>query len=75
MSIRNNWKPATYRIVRHFFAGRVQRRGLPSGLSLEQAQAHCQDLNTSSTTAWKTSAIQRTKRYGAWFDGYEQEAA
>lgn len=63
----------TYRIVRHFFDKPTSRRGLPSGLTLEQAQAHCQDLNTSSSTAWTTSAIQRTKRYGAWFDGYEQE--
>ncbi len=63
----------TYRIIRMFARKASSRRGLPTGLTLEQAQAHCRDLNTSSSTAWKTSAIQRTKRYGPWFDGYEKE--
>lgn len=66
-----------YRIVRFFQRelsnGRhSSRRGLPSGLTLEQAQAHCKDVNTSSSTAWKTSAKRRTARYGPWFDGYEE---
>ena len=73
MSVRSWGTQPRYRIVRHYFKYGVSRRGLPRGLTLAQAQAHCQDLNTSSTTAWKTSAIRRTKRYGDWFDGYEQE--
>lgn len=67
-------KAPTYRIVRTFESKPASRKGLPSGLTLEQAQEHCRDLNTSSSTAWKTSAVERTKRYGRWFDGYEQEA-
>lgn len=64
----------TYRIVRFFKSGRrPQRRGLPRGLTLEEAQAHCSDLNTSSSTAWKSSALRRTRLYGAWFDGYEED--
>lgn len=65
----------TYRIVRFFRDNnkQPQRRGLPRRLTLEEAQAHCRDLNTSSSTAWKTAAVNRTKRYGAWFDGYEEE--
>lgn len=67
-----------YRIVRFYQRelsnGRHSRRvrGL-SGLTLEQAQAHCRDLNTSSSTAWKTTPKQHTKRYGPWFDGYEED--
>lgn len=62
-----------YRIVRMFQGDKpIQRRGLPSGLTLEAAQAHCTDINTSSSTCWTTSALKRTKRYGPWFDGYEQ---
>lgn len=74
MSVRTRGTTERYRIVRFYFQdSRSVRRGLPNGLTLEQAQAHCRDLNTSSTTAWKTSAIARTKRYGPWFDGYERE--
>lgn len=65
-----------YRIVRFYRSERpAQRRGLPKNLTLAQAQEHCRDLNTSSATAWKTSAVKRTKRYGDWFDGYEEQRA
>lgn len=65
--------PPRYRIVRMFKSGRpAQRRGLPRNLTLEEAQEHCRDLNTSSRTCWKTAAVERTKRYGDWFDGYEE---
>lgn len=73
MSTRTWGTQPKYCIVRMFAHRPAQRRGLPSGLTLEQAQAHCQDINTSSKTAWTTSAIKRTARYGPWFDGYEQE--
>ena len=76
MSVRSWGTEERYRIVR-FYRDRQppyhqQRRGMPSGLTLEQAQEHCKDLNTSSSTAWKTSALARTRRYGPWFDGYER---
>lgn len=79
MSVRSWAKTSdTYRIVRVFFnggsaGGGSRRRVIIRGLSEAQAQEHCADLNTSSSTAWKTSAIKRTKRYGAWFDSYERE--
>jgi len=48
----------TYKIIRFFF-----RKGAPSvvmkrGLTLEEAQAHCNDPKTSGD---------------GWFDGYEKE--
>jgi len=43
-----------------------------SNVTLAEAQTWCADLNSSSTTAWMTSAIRRTKRYGPWFDSYSE---
>lgn len=64
--------PPRYRIVRFFKSGRpAQRRGLPKNLTEQEAQAHCHDPNTSSSTCWKTAPVQRTRRHGDWFDGYE----
>ena len=59
-----------YRIVRMYFKG--GRRVIKSGLTLEQAQAHCQDPETSSSTCTKARNVQRTKARGPWFDGYEE---
>lgn len=51
----------TYRIVRfHFNAPREDRP--ETGLSLEEAQAHCSDPSTSGMD-----------ENGPWFDGYERE--
>jgi hypothetical protein len=62
-----------YRIVRMFFKG--GKRAVPglSGLTLEQAQAHCADPETSSRTCTKAAGKRRTERRGPWFDGYERE--
>jgi hypothetical protein len=61
----------TYRIVRFFRT--AQRRTVRRGLTLAEAQQHCQDRETSSTTATGLKARQRTERHGEWFDGYEAE--
>lgn len=69
----------TYRIVRFFFQGdkgrmTARRRiTIKRGLTLEQAQAHCGDRETSSTTCTTAIGRRRTKTYGPWFDGYERE--
>lgn len=60
----------SYRIVRHYF--RNGKRVIRRGLTLEEAQAHCQDPETSSSTATGKVARARTKRVGPWFDGYEE---
>jgi len=57
-----------YNIVRHYLGGR--NRIVRRGLTLEEAQAHCKDPETSSSTATKPEGKLRTLRYGAWFDGY-----
>ena len=59
--------PKTYRIVRFFFTGRGNGNTIrATGLTLEEAQAHCQDPETSSETATDGPA-------GQWFDGYNEE--
>lgn len=60
-----------YRIVRFYFSAAIRRRILAEGLTLAEAQAHCQDPETSSSTARGPVATARTRRLGPWFDGYE----
>lgn len=66
---------ATYRIIRMYQNRDTApaRRIIKSGLTLEQAQAHCGDPETSSRTCKKAANIRRTKIYGPWFDGYEEQ--
>lgn len=62
----------TYKIVR-MYEGDTPTRTIKRGLTLEQAQAHCNDPETSSSTATNSHAKARTRRLGRWFDGYTEE--
>ena len=66
---------ATYKILRFYKRDDLPTEVITRGLTLEQAQAHCQDPETSSSTATNELAVARTKRVGEWFDGYEMERA
>lgn len=59
-----------YKIVRMFFRG--GNRTIATGLTLEEAQAHCKSLESSSKTATSYEARKRTEDRGEWFDGYEE---
>jgi hypothetical protein len=61
-----------YKIVRMYF-GDIPNRTLKRGLTLEEAQAHCRDPETSSSTCTKSKNRARTKRLGPWFDGYDED--
>lgn len=64
----------TYRIVRFYKdSPDMNRTIVTTGLSLKQAQAHCNDPETSSSTCTNDEGLDRTKRFGPWFDGYEEE--
>lgn len=64
----------TYRIIRHYAPGsKKDKCTIKTGLTLEQAQAHCKDPETSSSTATGEKARGHTKLYGDWFDGYTKE--
>lgn len=65
-------KMDTYKIVRHFQDSRHRRRTIDRGLSLAEAQAHCKDPETSHKGTG-AAARRITRKYGAWFDGYEKE--
>jgi hypothetical protein len=59
-----------YRIVRHYFRG--GRRVISRGLTRAEAEAHCSNPETSSSTA--TGPGRRiARRVGAFFDGFEAE--
>lgn len=58
-----------YRIVRMFQRGGT--RTVRDRVTLEEAQAHCRDPETSSSTCKRAANVARTRRSGPWFDGYE----
>lgn len=63
----------TYKIVRMYFNKDIPKRTIDTRLTLEEAQAHCSDPETSSRTCTKSAGVRRTRKLGAWFDGYEKE--
>jgi hypothetical protein len=64
----------TYKIIRYFRRDGVASRTLKTGLTLEEAQAHCCDPETSSETATLPEKRAYTERHGPWFDGYDKES-
>ena len=61
-----------YKVVRMFQDRDKRNQTLKTRLTLEQAQAHCQDPETSSRTCTSAKAKAYTRRNGPWFDGYEE---
>jgi len=61
----------TYKVIRFYASGR--KVILKRGISLDDAQKHCNSPETSSKTATSRLAIRRTRMNGAWFDGYTAE--
>jgi hypothetical protein len=51
-----------YKIVRFYF--KHGRRVIKTGLTLEQAQRHCNDPETSSTTCKDATGRRRTRQRG-----------
>jgi len=61
-----------YKIVRSYLNG-GSRRTIETGLTLEEAQKHCADPETSWKTCTKSAGKRRTRERGPWFDGYTKE--
>ena len=61
-----------YKIIR-FYRDRYGSRTIETGLTLKQAQAHCSDPETSSSTCTSAAAKRITRRNGEWFEGYSEE--
>ncbi len=54
-----------YKIIRFYYHRQGYKKTIKKGLTLEQAQVHCSDRETSSS-----SGLPRTKVLGPWFDAY-----
>jgi hypothetical protein len=61
-----------YNIVRFYENDSIGTRVIRRGLTLEEAQAHCSDPETSSSTCTNAAGKARTRKIGRWFDGYEE---
>lgn len=59
-----------YKVVRFYMYRPGYSRTIIARCTLAEAQAHCQDPETSSSTATSAAARRRTRRLGPWFDGY-----
>jgi hypothetical protein len=64
-------KRSMYDIVRFYESASIRRRVIESAVTLEAAQRHCNDPETSSETCTSKTGRARTRRLGRWFDGYE----
>lgn len=63
----------TYRIVRFFRRAETHRMIIRSGLTFEEAKAHCNDPESSSRTAKGIAGMSKPETAGDWFDGIEEE--
>lgn len=63
----------TYRIYRFYFHDH-ETEVIKEGLTLEEAQKHCRDPETSSSTCKEPENVKRTQKKGPWFDGYQEES-
>ena len=61
-----------YETVR-FYAESHPQEVVDTDLTLAEAQAACEDPETSSRTATSDEAVERTRTYGAWFVGYREQ--
>lgn len=70
-----------YKIVRTYYGepaygetGHLQTRLriIATGLTLAEAQTHCNDPETSSRTCKTAAKRQITRQHGEWFDGYQE---
>lgn len=57
----------TYYIVRMWHSRNMPNKTIKTGLTLEEAQEHCRDPETSGSTCSDLS------KRGMWFDGYSEE--
>lgn len=66
---------STYSITRHYMHDDHKMEVVATGLTLDEALAHCQDPETSSHTATSDVAADRTAKMGPWFDGFTRSDA
>jgi hypothetical protein len=57
------------------FYARHDREFVKTVDTLEEAQEHCADAETSSTTCTGSEEQERTRAMGPWFEGYYRDGA
>ena len=62
-----------YMVVRMYRDDENLTEIVKRNLTLEQAQEHCRDPETSSSTCTSAEGKKRTAQKGPWFDGYEEQ--
>jgi hypothetical protein len=62
-----------YKVQRLYFRKPGVKRTIKSGLPVEQAQAHCSNPETSSSTCRLAVNTRRTRQHGPWFESYTEE--
>ena len=62
-----------YTIMRFYQEDGKRRRVMKKDLTLEEAQAHCRDRETSSRTCESEENVKHKQKHGPWFDGYEEK--
>lgn len=65
----------TYRIIRFHANSYDLNYQVADGLTLAEAQEHCTDPETSSSTATEPETVAYTAANGPWFEGYTEEGA
>ncbi len=60
-----------YKIVRMYQTIGRPHRTIKAHLTLKEAQDHCKDPETSSSTCTSAARLRYTKRVGKWLDGFE----
>lgn len=63
----------TYQVIRFYADEIFSAETVRTGLTLAQAQAVCNDPETSSRTARGPAALAMTAERGEWFCGYRRE--
>jgi hypothetical protein len=73
--VNPEWKQSEsekrYNVIR-MYAGDYRKQTIEKNFSLEEAQSHCRNPETSSSTCTLPGNTKRTKQKGPWFDGYER---
>ena len=62
-----------YKIIRFYQDSRIPRKTVRFFDTLDEAQEHCSDSETSSSTCQEADNVEHTRQYGNWFDGYQEE--
>lgn len=62
----------SYQIIRFYADDEKLKEIVMTVQTLEEAQEHCNDPETSSRTATSDEARARTRQFGQWFDGYQE---